>query len=158
MTDSSAALATLDIVRQTRRSMAAIVDALPQAARTAIPDGFNNHVLWNVGHVVATERGLTYSLSGLPTGLPDGFVDAFKKGSSPREWDREWAYEEVRDLLLSLPDQTQADLRAGRFASYSEYRTTPGVVLASAEDAIRFNLYHEGLHLGSILALRKLVS
>ncbi len=47
--------------------------------------------------------------------------------------------------------------RAGRFETYREYRTTPGVVLASVEDALRFNLYHEGLHLGSVLALRKLV-
>ena len=65
---------------------------------------------------------------------------------------------EVRDLLLSLPDRTEADVRAGRFETYREYRTTPGVVLASVDDAVRFNLYHEGLHLGAILALRKLVA
>ncbi|WP_420457071.1 DinB family protein [Rubrivirga sp.] len=154
MTD---ALATLDVVRQTRRAMAAVVDALPDAARTTIPDGFNNHVLWNAGHVVATEQALTYGLSGMPPNPPDGFMADFRKRSSPRDWDRAWTWAEVRDLLLSAPDRTEADLRAGRFETFREYRTTPGVVLASAEDAVRFNLYHEGLHLGSILALRKLV-
>ncbi len=161
MTDApqhAAALAALDVVRQTRRTMAALVDALPDPARTAIPDGFNNHVLWNAGHVVATEQALTYGLSGLPPNLPDGFMPAFRKGSSPHGWEREWTWAEVRELLLTVPDQTEADLRAGRFPTYREYRTTPGVVLASVEDGVRFNLYHEGLHLGSILALRKLVA
>ncbi len=148
---------TFDVVRKTRQSLAALVDALPHAARTTIPDGFSNHVLWNVGHVVATEQALTYGLAGLAPHLPDGFMGAFRKGTSPRDWARDWDYEQVRDLLLTLPDQTEADYRAGRFETYREYRTTPGVVLTSVEDAVRFNLYHEGLHLGTVLALRKLV-
>lgn len=155
MTDAT--LAAFETTRQTRRALAALVDDLAPEARTAIPDGFNNHVLWNVGHVVATEQALTYGLSGLPIDLPDGFVADFRKGSSPRDWTRDWDYAEVRDLLLATVDRTEADYRAGRFETYREYRTTPGVVLSSVDDAVRFNLYHEGLHLGAILALRKLV-
>lgn len=151
-------LAAFETLRQTRRSLVALVDAVPDAARTTIPDGFNNHVLWNAGHLAATEQLLTYGLSGLDVDLPDGFLDDFRKGSSPRGWERAWTWDEVRDLLLSLPDRTEADVRAGRFESYREYRTTPGVVLASVDDAVRFNLYHEGLHLGAILGLRKLVA
>lgn len=151
-------LAAFDVLRQTRRTLAALADALPEAARTAIPDGFSNHVLWNVGHLAVTEQALTYGLVGLPLGVSPEFAAAFRKGSSPAEWDRPWSYDEVRDLLLSLPDQTEADYRAGHFESFREYRTTPGVVLSSVEDAVRFNLYHEGVHLGSVLALRKLVA
>jgi len=84
-------------------------------------------------------------------------MQAFRKGSSPRDWDRAWDYAEVRDLLVSLPDQTEADLRAGRFEQYRAYTTSAGVTVTSVHDAIRFNLYHEGLHLGSVLALRRLV-
>lgn len=151
-------LAALGTLRQTRQSLVALVDMLPEDALTVIPDGFNNHVLWNAGHLAATEQGLTYGLSGLPVDLPEGFVESFRKGTSPRDWDHEWAWAEVRDLLLSRPDRTEADFRTGRFETYREYRTTPGVVLSSVEDAIRFNLYHEGIHLGAILALRKLVA
>jgi hypothetical protein len=150
-------LAAFDTLRQTRQSLVAVVDALPDAARTTIPDGFNNHVLWNAGHLAATEQLLTYGLSGLDVDLPEGFLNDFRRGSSPRDRDREWTWAEVRELLLSLPDRTEADYRAGRFETYREYRTTPGVVLASVDDAVRFNLYHEGLHLGAILGLRKLV-
>ena len=153
MTDA-ATLSAFGTLRQTRQSLVAVVDALPDAARTTIPDGFNNHVLWNAGHLAATEQLLTYGLSGLPLNVSAEFVEDFRKGSSPRDWARAWAWGEVRDLLLSVPDQTEADYRAGRFETYREYRTTPGVVLASVEEAVRFNLFHEGLHLGAVLAIR----
>ena len=135
-----------------RESLLAVVDALPEAALTVIPDGFNNHVLWNAGHLAATEQQLTLGLSGLPLDLPEGFVDDLRKGSSPRHWRREWTWAEVRELLLMLPN------RAGDFFPFQRpYRTTPGVVLEGVNDAVRFNLYHEEIRLGAILALRKLV-
>ncbi len=142
MTDET--LRAFDTLRTTRRSLAAVVDALPEAARTTTPDGFNNHVLWNVGHVAATEQLLTYGLAGLPLHVPDAFVADFRKGSSPRDWETTWTWGEVRDFLLALPDQTEADYRAGRFETYREYRTTPGVVLSSVEDAVRFNAVPRG--------------
>lgn len=157
MTAHDATLAAFETLRQTRRSLVAVVDALPEAARTTIPDGFNNHILWNAGHLAATEQMLTFGLAGLPLDLPDGFVADLRKGSSPRSWQRAWRWPEVRELLLALPDRTEAAYRAGDFAPFARpYTTTPGVVLASVDDAVRFNLYHEGLHLGAILALRKL--
>ena len=150
-------LAALDVLRQTRRSLVAVTDAIPADARTVVPDGFSNHVLWNLGHVVVTERLLVYGLSGLPLGVPDDWVAAFRKGTRPAPGEAAAPYDALREAALTLPDQTEADLLAGRFEDYREYRTTPGVVLQSAEDGVRFNLYHEGIHLGAILALRKLV-
>lgn len=155
---SADVLASLDVLRQTRRSLVAVVDAIPEAARTVIPDGFSNHVLWNLGHVVVTERLLVYGLSGLPLGVPDDWVAAFRKGSRPADGEAAAPYDALRQSALDLPDRTEADYRGGRFETYREYRTTPGVVLASVEDAVRFNLYHEGIHLGAILALQKRVA
>ena len=152
-------LAALDVLAQTRRSLVAVCDGLTDDQRLAVPDGLSNHVLWNLGHVVVTERLLAYGLARRPLGVPDAWVAAFRKGTRPTPGEAAVPYAEVRDAALALPDQTAADLRAGRLdsADFREYRTTPGVVLASVADAVRFNLYHEGLHLGSVLALRKLV-
>ena len=157
MTDAATdgALAALDVVRKTRQSTAQIVDALPPDALTVIPPGFSNHVLWNVGHLVVTMQSLVYGLSGQPLGVPDAWVAAFRKGTTPVDGLAAVPWAEVRAAFLSLPDQVEADLGAGTFGPYREYTTTPGVVLASVADAVRFNLFHEGLHLGSILALRK---
>ena len=158
MTETADALAALDVVRKTRRSTVQIVDALAPDALTTIPPGLANHVLWNFGHLVVTMQSLVYGLSGLPLGVPDAWVAAFRKGTTPQAGVAAVPYDQVREAFLALPDQTEADLRAGAFERYREYTTTPGVTLTDVGDALRFNLYHEGLHLGSILALRKLVA
>ena len=115
---SADVLASLDVLRQTRRSRVAAVDAVPDDARTVIPDGFSNHVLWNLGHVVVTERLLVYGLSGLPLGVPDGWVSAFRKGSRPADGEAAAPYDPLRQSALDLPDRTEADYLEGRFETF----------------------------------------
>lgn len=156
MTDA-ATLAALDTIRRLRQSLDGLVAGLSPEAWLAVPQGFSNNVLWNVGHVVVTAEVLTYGLSGLDPNVPAEYVQAFRKGTSPADWDASPDVDGVRRWLTESPDRLKADYRAGRFVEYREYTTTPGVVLSSVEDGIRFNLFHEGLHLGSVLALCKLV-
>ena len=153
---------TLDAIRKTRASLLAAADGLPAEAWAEVPEGFSNNVLWNVGHVAVTAELLTYGLAGL-AGLdlpaPPSAVAAFRKGTSPAEWAAPPALDATRALFLGGPDRLEADLRAGRFdgAPFRSYTTTPGVTLASVGEAVAFDLYHEGLHAGAVLALRKLV-
>ena len=149
--------ASLDTLAKTRQSLVAITDALEDEARLRVPDGFKNHILWNLAHVVVTQQLLVYGLSGLPLHVPDEWIQAYRKGTSATTGESVASYDEVRQAALELPPTTRADLEAGRFETFRSYTTTPGVVLESVHDADRFNLYHEGLHLGTILALRKLV-
>lgn len=153
LTDNAAR--ALGMIRQTRRSLDALMAPLAPEVWTRVPDGFSNSVLWNVGHVVVTLELLTYGLAGLDLQVPASMVAAFRKGTSPAGWDEAPDSEAVRDHLHASPDRLEADLRAGRFEAYREYRTTPGVVLSGVDDALTFDLYHEGLHLGAVLALRR---
>ena len=84
MTDQT--LAALSDLRQTRQTLAALVDALPEEALTTIPEGFNNHILWNVGHLVVTQQVLVYGLSSLQPNVSAEMMGAFRKGTSPRDW------------------------------------------------------------------------
>jgi len=63
----------------------------------------------------------------------------------------------IKSLLVSLPQKSIEDFRKGIFKEYSNYMTSAKVELTCIEDAIKFNNYHEGLHLGTVLALRKVV-
>ena len=58
---------------------------------------------------------------------------------------------------MGLPDTLKEDFDAGIFVTYNEYETSTGLVLDSIETAIAFNNLHEGIHLGVIMALTKLV-
>ena len=89
--------------------------------------------------------------------VPDELIENYRKGTAPTETFTEEAFEEVKDLLLGLPDTLQEDFEAGIFTEYTTYETSTGFVLDSIETALAFNNLHEGIHLGVIMALRKLV-
>ena len=147
---------TLDALRRTRASLLALADDLPAEHWHTVPPGFSNNVLWNVGHVAVTLDLLTYGLAGLD--LPSGdAVAAFRKGTSPAGWSAPPDVDATRRLLTDGVDRLEADLRAGRFegAPFRSYTTTPGVTLAAFGEALTFDLYHEGIHRGSVLALRR---
>jgi hypothetical protein len=56
-----------------------------------------------------------------------------------------------------LPSTLEEDFEAGIFKEYSAYKTSTGFVIDSMEKAIIFNNFHESLHLGVIMSLKKLV-
>ena len=154
MTDRD--LWALDAIRRTRASLLALADEIPAAAWHTVPAGFSNNVLWNVGHVAVTLDLLTYGLAGLDVPAGDA-VAAFRKGTSPSGWAAPPDRDATRALLAGGVDRLEADARAGRFdgAPFRPYTTTPGVTVAGLSDALTFDLYHEGIHLGSVLALRR---
>ena len=43
------------------------------------------------------------------------------------------------------------------FQNFNEYPTSTGFVLKNNRDSMEFNNFHEGLHIGVIMAIRKLV-
>lgn len=123
---------------------------------TKIPEGFNNNILWNYGHAVATQNVLIYLMSGQPFSLPDDFIATYRKGTFPAETDDPKSELEVIQLFS---DQALAHLRKDlseyKFSEYESYDTSFGIKLESVNDAIAFNNIHESLHLGYCMALKR---
>jgi hypothetical protein len=122
-----------------------------------IPENFNNSMIWNIIHTVVTEQLLIYGLSGLPMNIEDNFVSRFRKGTLP---DKDVTVEEVlyiKDHMVELIDKTEKDYNSGVFKSYTPYLSSTGISLNNINDALKFNLFHEGIHLGVILSIKKLV-
>jgi hypothetical protein len=146
-----------DVLRKSRELILKELEGLTLDQLHKIPEGFKNNVAWNVAHVVATQQVLHYKMSGLDCLCPDDLIDDYKKGTSPTKIFTEEEFEEVKELLMGLPDTLQEDFEAGIFENYGEYPTSTGFVLASIETAIAFNNFHEGIHYGIIRAIKKLV-
>ena len=148
-------MTSVALLQQTRPLLLRLLDGLSDDDLLAIPDGFSNNILWNVGHVVVTQQLLHYGLSRLPLLVSDDLVARCRKGTSPRDWDAPPDVAELRQLATELPRRLEADLAAGRFTEFRPYATSVGVELADLETALDFNLFHEGLHTGTVLELRK---
>lgn len=145
----------LEITRTNRRLMSKIMDNYSLEDLNKVPDGFNNNLIWNIAHVVVTQQLLVYKLSGLPMMIDDELVLKYRKGTKTEGFVDQEEVEKVKELMFSTLDQTEKDIEASIFKEYQEYPTSTGFVLKSTEDAINFNNFHEGIHLGYILALRK---
>ena len=74
---------SIDIFIQDRRLIQAALAGLSEEAYFTIPQGFDNNIAWNLGHIIVTQQALHYRLSGLPTVTTKEDLAMFKTGSSP---------------------------------------------------------------------------
>jgi len=122
-----------------------------------IPQGFNNNIIWNIAHTMVTHQLLLYKISGNQMHIPTEWVKLFAKGTKP---ERVFTAEEIKAIdaaLFSTHEQFEKDLVNGLFAAYTPYITSTNMVLDSVETTQSFLLFHDGIHLGTVLALMKLV-
>ena len=121
-----------------------------------IPEGCSNNLIWNIGHVIVSQQMLVYKLSGLPMMVSDELVEKYKKGTKPEHPASQAEVEELKALLFATIQQTKLDYDSKLFQNYHEYTTSTGNhVLKNAEDAMAFSNFHEGLHLGIMIIIRK---
>ena len=122
-----------------------------------IPEGFNNNIVWNIAHSLVTQQLLMYKLSGLSLHIPQEWVGMFAKGTKP---ERDLTADEVSAIdaaLFSTHEEMIEDLKQGVFSGFKPYTTSTKMELNDIAAAQTFVLFHDGLHIGSVLALAKLV-
>lgn len=122
-----------------------------------IPPGFNNNLIWNIGHCISSQQVLVYKLSGLPTMISEEFISKYKKGTKPEGDVSQEEVDEIRGLLSTTLEKTKNDFESGLFVDFNEYTTSMGFTLRNVQDALSFNNYHEGIHTGIAMSIRKFV-
>jgi hypothetical protein len=146
-----------NITRKSREVLAKFIDGLSLEQLNKVPAGYNNNLIWNIGHIVVVEQMLVYKLSGLPMVISDEMVDKYKRGTKPEADATQAEVDELRVLLFSTIDQTEKDFAEGVFKEYQEFTTMSGFNITSAKNAAAFNYYHEGVHTGVMMGIRKFV-
>jgi hypothetical protein len=146
-----------DITRTTRLNILKLVEGLTTEQLNTVPDGFNNNIIWHLGHLLATQQLLTYGLSENEIILSDNIVDEFRKGTKPENQYSDEDIVELKSVFIEVINQTQDDFEDGIFEKFKPYPTSFGITLTSIEEALTFNNVHEGLHMGLIMAMKKLV-
>lgn len=148
---------TFNIWKTSRKLYLEYFDKYTLNQLNKVPDGFSNNLVWNIGHIVVAQQALIYKSSGLQGYISKELFGRYKPGTKPTGQTSENETNELKGLLTSLVKQTEKDFSGGKFVKFNERMTGTGFYLSSLEDAFEFNNYHEGLHLGYMMNIRKFV-
>lgn len=139
------------------RFLCQAIDGLSEVQLMEIPKPMSNNIIWNLGHLVYSIAGLAYHPSGLPLPIPESFQECFRGGTSPSDWTEDPPVGEVAECFsISIPNVSK-DLNDGKFDTFRPFELMPGITLQSIEQTLGFHAWHSGVHMGAVLALRKLI-
>ena len=147
----------IEAVHKTRTALLEMIRGLSIDQLNKIPAGFNNNIIWNLAHLVSAQQGICYLRAGLPMIIEKEFFQAYKPDSKPDSFVGEEDLNKIRSLLFSTLDQMEPDLKSGSFNNYRSWTTRYGIDISDIDDALNFLPFHEGIHLGYIMALKHLV-
>jgi hypothetical protein len=147
----------IEIIRKTRRFLLESLTNLTAEQFNHIPEGFNNNIIWNLGHMIAAQQGICYIRAGLAPHMSEDFINAYKSGTKPGDFIEEEGIVHIKELLFTTLDQLETDYKDQIFGGYTAWTTRYGVELASIDEAINFLQFHEGLHAGCSTVLKRLV-
>ncbi|HEX8562325.1 MAG TPA: DinB family protein [Flavobacterium sp.] len=148
---------TLSITRSSRQVLLHYLESYRLEQLNKVPPGCNNNIIWNIGHVIVVQQMLVYRLSGLPMMVSDEMVDRYKRGTRPEADATPDEILKLKELLFTTIDQTEKDLDSAIFHNYQSFTTMSGFTLSDAITAMEFNNYHEGVHTGMIMSLKKFI-
>ncbi|WP_296383920.1 DinB family protein [Winogradskyella sp.] len=144
-----------DVAIKNRKLLESFIENHTLEELNKVPQGFNNNIIWNIVHTIVTQQLLIYNLSELPMLLSEEMITAYRKGTKAERDLSQAEVDTVKGLLFSTIEKTKEDYDNKIFQSYNQYRVSTKSTLSNVEEAIEFNNFHEGIHLGYILALRK---
>ncbi|MYL71836.1 DinB family protein [Halobacillus litoralis] len=139
-----------------KRSLAAL-DATTEEIADAQPFGFVNNIRWNFGHIFVSQENLLARFTGEEVVLPEGYMHLFNGGTSPGEWPEE--VPRLSELRKELETQTERLIHTykGRLSEVGEkpFDLGGGIVFRTLDEVLNFTIWHEGLHQGTISALKR---
>ncbi len=147
----------LRMMHSTRGFTLEAADGIVRDKLLKIPKGFNNNLLWHLGHIVVVQAALLYKRAHRQLPVPDSYFGEFYNGTSPADWGRPPDTDRLFADLRAIGNTITEDFRAGVFRAYDPFVLGNGVAINDAEEALAFHIMHEGIHLGMILSLKKLV-
>lgn len=135
-----------------------LAENLESAQLSVTPDGFNNNMLWNLGHIYVVHENLIVRNSGNDPVFPDGFVENFKPGTKPADWgDNVPTFETVVAKLKEQTERMDVLFDGHIDDSIPKPLQLSSIELTTVRDLIGFATVHEAMHATTIRLYSKLL-
>lgn len=149
---------TFKYIIQARRAFIALVEGMTIEQLNYIPEGFNNNIIWNFGHIIVATQGLCYLRTGVRPDYSIKYGAAYAKGSRPTYTVSPEEVEDLKILAIETIEQIENDYQQGLFSEINPFATsTYNEVMHTIEDVIITSAGHDNLHFGYALAQRRIV-
>ncbi|WP_163103437.1 DinB family protein [Peribacillus alkalitolerans] len=119
-----------------------------------IPNGFPNHLRWQLGHIYSSVEGIVFHFAGEKPNLPDGYMELFNTGTRPSEWKTTPpTIEEVIPLLTEQINRVKETFAGRLDEKVSKPLPVGPLQLETIGELLSFASFHESEHIGIIKAL-----
>jgi len=149
---------TLDLTLKNHEILTGYLETHSLEELNAIPEYFNNNIFWNIAHTLAHQQLYVYVFSGQTPLISEEWITNYKKGTKPTRNVEMADVMYLKSKLIASIKQTRVDYNNGKFKDYKKYTANSGSTLNTVEEAIIFNNFHEGIHHGSISALKRAIN
>ncbi|MDB5126078.1 DinB family protein [Mucilaginibacter sp.] len=148
---------TLSTIKATRKHLLKLIEGLSTEQLNEVPAGFNNNIIWNVAHLISAEQGICYTRANIPFIVDDKFYTPYRPDTKPTRFIESAEVDEIKELLITTIDQLEANYQNKIFANYPLWTSRYGVPITGIEDAINFLPFHDGMHIGYVMALKRAI-
>ena len=148
---------TLITLKVTRQHLLKLIEGLSAEQLNKVPAGFNNNIIWNVAHMISAQQGICYTRAGVPIIVDDKYYTPYRPDTKPTGFVDSAEVENIKELLISTVDQLETDLDKNIFTNYPQWVTRYGVQIKNIEEAVSFLPFHDGMHIGYVMALKRVI-
>lgn len=133
------------------------VKEVSESQADSVPEGFNNNIRWNLGHVYLSQERFAFAFAQEPMVVPDEFTELFGRDSKPSEWK---VQPPTLPVLVQLLEDQTSRIEERLSNRLDEVVANPltmpsGLTLKTIGEYLTFSMYHEGLHVQTIKMLKK---
>jgi hypothetical protein len=136
-----------------------LLEKTPKEILDIIPDGFNNNIRWNFGHITFIQEKLVFGLSYEELSLPNSYQKYFSAGTKPNN--SLTGVPSITEIAVELANQKE---RVREYLLENTHKTLPvpytnkmGVTFYTFLDALLFSFYHEAIHVQTIKDIKKVI-
>jgi len=141
-----------ELLEQQRSTLLKKTKRLTTDQYNLVPPGFNNNIIWNMGHALIVSESLLYSKIPFETPIHEFDIEGFKKGTKPERAINDHGISLIRQSLSDTVPLFRKLLNDTAPARSYVSQSDPLHTLIS-EKSLRFMLFHEDMHFAKIQQL-----
>ncbi|MFT3903394.1 MAG: DinB family protein [Niabella sp.] len=151
---------SIDFIKKQREKFVLFVDELSLDELNKVPEGFNDNIIWNLGHIMVSSYVLMYLRTEANPVFQVPYLEKYGIGSRPEKDNPATAEDvaNVKSLVVDSINEIEQDLHQGVFDNMTPFPTkTYGIDMKTPEDILAWIFAHDAMHFATAKAYQRMI-